>query len=75
MAKRFVTYFGVSVPPFKEEKLGAGSKTIRFVIAGNVISKKNIKYDECCAKYNLIAFSLFILIVIVCLIIYESRKH
>lgn len=41
MAKHFKTYFGVPIPPFKEEKLGAGSKTIRFVISGNVISKKN----------------------------------
>ena len=41
MSKRFVTYFGVSVPPFKEEKLGAGSTTIRFLLSGKVISKKN----------------------------------
>ena len=41
MALRAVTYFGVVIPPFKEEKLMAGSKTIRFVIAGNIISKKN----------------------------------
>lgn len=41
MALRAVTYFGTVVPPFKQEKLGAGSKTIRFVIAGNIISKKN----------------------------------
>jgi hypothetical protein len=39
--KRFVTYFGISIPPFKEEKLGAGSTTIRFIIAGKVPSKKN----------------------------------
>ncbi len=38
---RFQTYFGVPVPPFKEEKLGAGSVTIRFVITGKVPSKKN----------------------------------
>ncbi len=37
-------------------------------------SNKNIKYDECCAKYNLIAFGLFLLIIIICLIIYESRN-
>jgi len=41
MALRAVTYFGVVVPPFKQDKLMAGSKTIRFVIAGNIISKKN----------------------------------
>jgi hypothetical protein len=39
--KRFQTYFGVPIPPFKEEKLGAGSTTIRFVLSGNIISKKN----------------------------------
>mgnify|MGYP006374427531 FL=1 len=41
MSKRFQTYFGIPIPPFKEEKLGAGSTTIRFVITGRVISKKN----------------------------------
>lgn len=41
MVKRFQTYFGVPIPPFKEEKLGAGSTTIRFVLSGNIISKKN----------------------------------
>ena len=41
MSKRFQTYFGVPIPPFKEEKIGAGSTTIRFVLTGNVISKKN----------------------------------
>ena len=41
MAKRFVTYFGVPIPPFKEEKLGAGSITIRFVLIGKIPSKKN----------------------------------
>ena len=38
---RFQTYFGVPIPPFKEEKLGAGSVTIRFVISGRIVSKKN----------------------------------
>ena len=41
MSKRFQTYFGVPIPPFKEEKLGAGSTTIRFVVTGKVPSKKN----------------------------------
>lgn len=38
---RHKTYFGIPIPPFKEEKIGAGSVTIRFVIAGKVPSKKN----------------------------------
>lgn len=41
MSKRFQTYFGVPIPPFKEEKMGAGTTTIRFVITGKVPSKKN----------------------------------
>lgn len=41
MSKRFVTYAGIPIPPFKEEKLGAGSTTIRFVITGQIPSKKN----------------------------------
>lgn len=41
MGKRFISYFGVPFPPFKEEKLGAGSTTIRFVIKGKIPSKKN----------------------------------
>jgi|SRR6185503_15149330 len=41
MAKRFQTYFGIPIPPFKEKKLGAGSTSIRFVIAGTIPSKKN----------------------------------
>jgi hypothetical protein len=41
MAKRFQTYFGVPIPPFKEKKLGAGSVTIRFVIVGSIPAKKN----------------------------------
>jgi hypothetical protein len=41
MAKRILTYFNVPIPPFKEEKYGANSTTIRFVIRGNVPSKKN----------------------------------
>ena len=41
MAKRFLTYFGVPIPPVKKEKFKATSTTIRFVIKGNVPSKKN----------------------------------
>lgn len=40
-AKKVQTYFGVPIPPFKENKLGAGSTTIRFVIKGKIPSKKN----------------------------------
>jgi hypothetical protein len=39
--KRYVTYFSVAIPPFKEKKLGAGTTTIRFVITGSICSKKN----------------------------------
>lgn len=42
MQKRgYVTYFGQKVPRFKENKLGAGSVTIRFVLTGKTPSKKN----------------------------------
>lgn len=39
--KRHKTYFGVPIPGFKEEKMGAGAITIRFVLTGKVPSKKN----------------------------------
>jgi len=41
MSKRFVTYAGIPIPPFKEDKIGAGSTTIRFVVTGQIPSKKN----------------------------------
>lgn len=41
MAKRFQTWFGTPIPPFKEESYGANSTTIRFVITGSIPSKKN----------------------------------
>lgn len=41
MKKRYVTYFGVPIPPFKEEKLGAGATPIRFVLTGKMPAKKN----------------------------------
>jgi len=41
MAKRYLTYFNVPIPPFKEDKYSANSTTIRFVIRGNIPSKKN----------------------------------
>jgi hypothetical protein len=37
----FQTYFGVPVPVFRIEKLGAGAFTIRFVLKGRIASKKN----------------------------------
>jgi hypothetical protein len=51
MAKRFQTYFGVSVPPFKERKLGAGSVTIRFIITGKIPSKKNNQMSVAVRKH------------------------
>lgn len=39
--KRFQTYFGVPIPPFKEDKLAPGSVTIRFILTGKMPSKKN----------------------------------
>lgn len=41
MLKRYQTWFGVPIPPFKEEKYGANSTTIRFVLTGKMPSKKN----------------------------------
>jgi hypothetical protein len=38
---RALCYFGVNIPPFKEQKLGAGAASIRFVIKGRIPSKKN----------------------------------
>lgn len=35
------SYFGVVVPKWRQEKLGAGAITIRFVLKGRVVSKKN----------------------------------
>lgn len=41
MAKRFLTYFSVPLPPWKYKAIGAGSTTIRFVLTGKIPSKKN----------------------------------
>lgn len=41
MSKRFQTWFGVPIPPWKEEKYDASSTTIRFVLTGKIPSKKN----------------------------------
>jgi hypothetical protein len=38
---RIMTYFGVHLPPWHEEKMGSGQITIRFVLKGTVVSKKN----------------------------------
>ena len=43
-------------------------------IINNKNIDKNIKYDEQCAKYNLIVFGLFMLIVIICLIIFFTKN-
>ena len=51
MKKRFQTYFGVPIPPFKEEKLGAGSTTIRFIITGKIPSKKNNQMSVAVRRY------------------------
>lgn len=41
MGKRIFTHFGVPVPAWKEEKLGSGATTIRFILTGKIPSKKN----------------------------------
>jgi hypothetical protein len=41
MSKRFLTYFGVPIPPPKRKKIGKGSTTIRFVLTGKIPAKKN----------------------------------
>jgi len=51
MSKRFQTYFGIPIPPFKEEKLGAGSTTIRFILTGKIPSKKNNQMSVAVRKY------------------------
>lgn len=51
MSKHFKTWFGVPIPPFKEDKLGAGSITIRFVITGKIPSKKNNQMSVAVRKY------------------------
>lgn len=52
MAKHFKTWFGTPLPPWKEEKLGAGSTTIRFVLNGRVISKKNNQQAIAVRQYS-----------------------
>lgn len=38
---RYKTYYGIPVPYFREENPGDGGFTIRFVVKGRVVSKKN----------------------------------
>jgi hypothetical protein len=40
-AKRFSTYFKTPIPPFKTDKMGSGTTTIRFVLKGSIPSLKN----------------------------------
>lgn len=49
--KRFQTYFGVAVPPWKQESYNTGATTIRFVLTGAVISKKNNEQAIAIRKY------------------------
>jgi hypothetical protein len=56
LAKRFQTYFGIPLPPWRKKPLGAGAVTIRFVIQGTIPSKKNNQQAICVRKdaYKLI---------------------
>lgn len=38
---KFQRIFGIRVPIFKEEKMGTGAVSIRFVLEGRIVSKKN----------------------------------
>lgn len=51
MSRRIFTYFGVHIPPWKEEKLGSESTTIRFVLTGKIPSKKNNQQAIAVRKY------------------------
>jgi hypothetical protein len=50
MSKRFMTYFGVPIPPFKEQKYTSSSTTIRFVVKGKIPAKKNNQMAVCTRK-------------------------
>lgn len=41
MKRRYSTWFGVKIPEWRPEKYGSGSTTLRFVLTGKIISKKN----------------------------------
>lgn len=45
-----MTYFGVPIPPFKEQKYTPSSTTIRFVIIGSIPAKKNQQQAVCTRK-------------------------
>lgn len=51
MGKRIMTYFGVHIPPFKEHKYTANSTTIKFVVTGDIPSKKNNQQAVTIRKY------------------------
>ena len=51
MKKRFQTYFGVPIPPFKDDKLRPGSVTIRFILTGKIPSKKNNQMSVAVRKF------------------------
>ena len=51
MKKRYQTYFGVPIPPFKEDKLAPGSVTIRFILTGKIPSKKNNQMSVAVRKF------------------------
>lgn len=46
----FKTYFGVPLPTFRSESHGDGAFTIRFVLKGRVVSKKNKQMAVCRRK-------------------------
>lgn len=48
---KIFTYFGVPIPPWKEEKLGSGGLTIFFVLTGKVPSKKNKQQSVTVRKF------------------------
>lgn len=39
--RKYQTWFGVKIPEWRGEKYGSGATTIRFVLTGKIISKKN----------------------------------
>ena len=48
---RIFTYFGVPVPPWKEEKIGNKGTTIFFILTGKTPSKKNNQHAVTIRKY------------------------
>lgn len=41
MKRKYQTWFGVKIPEWRGEKFGSGATTIRFVLTGKIVSKKN----------------------------------